>query len=257
MSSVQWFLRHSDQVEHGPFELAAIIKAASLGNVAIDTEVRHERHTRGVWILATRVPTIRDAMNLQDESVRHPASTPPIFTPSNTIQGDAVNIQTVKKTVGVRSEEFRVPKDLTTAALALFDFRFRYYITPWIIRILWAIWVGTVLLLLAKTGYELFVSPVVDAQSSRTYEAKRSNDNVHSGVPSSGFLGASPPELLTELAFGIKHRILLMIVVTASSLTLLLCIRMILEAIIVVFRIAEDASEIRSTLEEYSKSSVN
>lgn len=57
-----WFLRHTDGEVHGPYLLDQIILAAVQGNVATDTEVRHEKHTQNQWIRASRIKQIATAM---------------------------------------------------------------------------------------------------------------------------------------------------------------------------------------------------
>ncbi len=63
-----WYLRHRDGVEHGPFQLADLVTAAQAGNVAADTCVRHEVHTRAQWVFATRVQPIAQGMAREAES---------------------------------------------------------------------------------------------------------------------------------------------------------------------------------------------
>ena len=62
-ADVGWLLRHRDGVQHGPFRLADLVEAAGKGNVAADTCVRHEVHTRGQWIVAARLQPIASAMS--------------------------------------------------------------------------------------------------------------------------------------------------------------------------------------------------
>ncbi|MFK8110551.1 MAG: GYF domain-containing protein [Rubripirellula sp.] len=54
-SDVGWYLRHHDQVSHGPFSLETLEEAVRAGNVAHDTEVYHERLTEAQWTAATRI----------------------------------------------------------------------------------------------------------------------------------------------------------------------------------------------------------
>lgn len=60
--SNDWYLRHRDGVEHGPFQLADLIAAARAGNIASDTVLKHEVHSRNQWVFATRVQPVAEAM---------------------------------------------------------------------------------------------------------------------------------------------------------------------------------------------------
>lgn len=62
---------------------------------------------------------------------------------------------------GAREKPFPVPKTFVDALLALFDFRFRSFITPWIVKIVWAICVAAAMLSAVKLGYDMFVEPSV------------------------------------------------------------------------------------------------
>lgn len=60
-----------------------------------------------------------------------------------------------------REKPFPVPKTFVDALLALFDFRFRSFITPWIVKIVWVICVAAAMLSVVKLGYDMFVEPAV------------------------------------------------------------------------------------------------
>ena len=74
-----WFLRHRDNIEHGPFELHDLILAAQTGNIAPDTMLRHSKHTSNQWVIATRVTAIGKALsegNPQSATHRQATSEP-------------------------------------------------------------------------------------------------------------------------------------------------------------------------------------
>lgn len=79
-----WSLKHRDNIEHGPFELKDLITAAQTGNIATDTMLRHSKHTRNKWIIATRVANIAQALSQTvPNSERQQAATPTNTTPSS------------------------------------------------------------------------------------------------------------------------------------------------------------------------------
>ena len=57
-SSGGWYLRHRDQVEHGPFSIDDLIDAAKAGRIAPDTTVKHLITTGDQWVLARSIPGI-------------------------------------------------------------------------------------------------------------------------------------------------------------------------------------------------------
>ena len=171
-----WYLRHRDGVEHGPFQFADILEAARLGNVAADTCVRHERQTLDDWVLASRVQAIASVMKSATPRQR-PArvarapsrmtatprrttapgsSSSAVQTPVSanastalgtaTTPGTATNLGTATTPgdaiplIHRRHEPgYPVPKSFGKACLAFFDVRFRVFVTPWIITILWSL----------------------------------------------------------------------------------------------------------------------
>ncbi len=316
-----WYLRHRDGVQHGPFRLADIVSAAASGNVASDTAVRHVVHTRDQWVLAVRVQPIAQAM---PSSTDGPESTPPAASapaaaapisppatkplsplprkrravretpaspnpqgtsPKRSVfqrsgvqddpvqnapakddpvrgvpdQGSAIqraatptvstaSAQTPAPVAGnvseatldpvpairsLREHNFPVPKTFLDAAAALFDFRFRHFITPWIIKILWALAVAAAVLWLAKLGAEMFISPSLQTETALAPEA-------------SGGWQFEP--LQGNSIF--QTRIFLYGTATFVVGVLLLCARMALEAGIVFFYVASDIRELKKELKQ-------
>lgn len=131
-------------------------------------------------------------------------------------------------TIRTRQQTFPVPKRSHEAALAFFDFRFRYFVTPWIIKILWSITVTVTLLWLAVMTYSLWVQPSMDAPGPRTVD------------------GASSWEF-TPLANQSFFQTNLFSYLLLSGITLLLVLlaRVALEFMIVFFRIATDIAELK------------
>ena len=72
-------------------------------------------------------------------------------------------IENVPSIRGGRENPFPVPKTLFDAFLAIFDFRFRTFITPWIVKIVWALCVVAATMSAVKLGYDMFLEPSLDA----------------------------------------------------------------------------------------------
>ena len=132
--------------------------------------------------------------------------------------------------VRTRHHSFPVPKHSHEAALAFFDFRFRYFVTPWIIKILWSITVTVTLLWLAVMTYSLWIQPSVDAPGPRTVDGP--NRWEFTPLANQSFFQSD------FFAFALLCGITLLLVLLA---------RVALEFLIVFFRIATDIAELKRT----------
>ncbi len=248
VGSQGWFLRHHDGIEHGPFEIANLVEAARQGNIADDTEVRHDKHTKGKWILATRVSVISAAMPLQLQPISPPVAVPSrVATPGPDLPNESPVVFAAANKHGVSGQGMRVPKDVASAAMALFDFRFRYFITPWIVKLQWIICVVTGCLLLAVGTFAMVVSPVLESTSSQLDQ-----DMSGRGNPPIQWQ-QSPPSSISWLARtwnSSTARVMRYIVFVATLISGLLIIRLCLEFAIVFFRIANDIGELKSVMEK-------
>ncbi|MEE2936179.1 MAG: DUF4282 domain-containing protein [Planctomycetota bacterium] len=164
--------------------------------------------------------TSRSPAQRSSQPEDHPAANETIYGPP-TATGP-------RHTIRSRQQTFPVPKYSHEAALAFFDFRFRYFVTPWIIKILWSITVTVTLLWLAVMTYSLWVQPSMDAPGPRTVD------------------GASRWEF-TPLANQSFFQTNLFSYLLLSGITLLLVLlaRVALEFMIVFFRIATDIAELK------------
>jgi hypothetical protein len=257
MSSDLWYIRHHDKVEHGPYSLDVLVKAATEGSIATDTEVMHGKHTGGRWILAMRIRPIASVMPLNDSSTAPPPLQPegnpqPDNSPTSIQpQSDQTSVPAVAP-VAVADHSTRrhrkrppltVPKSLSAALLALFDFRFQYFITPWIIKIYWAfavIMIGTGLVF-SIGSYA--ISPIVSAVSNDTESSDQYNYN-------SGSSRNSSPIKMPKFVRSISAASIGVVVTLIAAVTFLLFLRVFLELAIVAFRIAEDMSDVRRMASE-------
>ncbi|MEM8669646.1 MAG: DUF4282 domain-containing protein [Planctomycetota bacterium] len=327
-----WYLRHRDGVEHGPFRLTDLVAAADAGNIAADTTVRHESHTRGTWVLAGRVQAIatalsrrgvagsqttaREAPNTAEptpnvanpsdaekttaatsanapvsgptpssprttsnagtasalgtasqatspasattstatnapgtapkSAFRRPGGQAPTALPGSTPFRSNRQAETVAanepepttetkstQTIRLYNQAFPVPKRFADAALTLFDFRFRYFITPWIVKILWGLTVMLALLWVSKLTYDVWIQPSLEAPGPRTED----------GTPRWEFEplgGESGQSIFQSRAFGFA-------VQCGTIMVFVLIARMLMETAIVFFRVASDIAELKRT----------
>jgi hypothetical protein len=140
--------------------------------------------------------------------------------------------------IRIYDRSFPVPKRFIDAVWVLFDFRFRYFITPWVIKILWGLTVAVVLICFVRIAYDLVIQPSMSAPGPRLAD----------GEPGWEF------EPLAGQSF-FQSRWFLLAVQSFCLLILLLCIRVVMECSIVFFRVAGDIAELKRALpkEEISK----
>ncbi|PHQ35176.1 DUF4282 domain-containing protein [Rhodopirellula bahusiensis] len=250
-----WLLRHHDKIEHGPFSLAVLVEAASRGDIVFDSEVKHDKHTEGQWILAKRVRQIREVM---------PASEPP---PTSEPEPEEPIIDRETKPdfqlkiepgrPGGKRIKLAIPRDPLSAFITIFDFRFNSFATPWIIRFIYGI--GTVTIVLATIVFwgGAFIGSAIELMKfaiggvaatdvlPKPYLASASIGQSLSFVENGGggYVGASMP----GNAFGI---ILTIIIVNLFFVIPLLILRVACEFMIVAFRVAEDVSDSKTLLRE-------
>ena len=65
-----WYVRHHDRQVHGPFSTKAIVDAVRSGNITVESELRHDRQTKGEWLPAGRFAKLQ-------ELFAKPAAVPP------------------------------------------------------------------------------------------------------------------------------------------------------------------------------------
>jgi hypothetical protein len=111
--------------------------------------------------------------------------------------------------------------------LAIFDWKFEYYLTPWIVRIVWIIFLASTFSIFLISAFTLVVSLLPEFSSAVPASPWRPHES-----PSPDFL---PSWLALRLV-----KVVLFAAYTVWTTMGILMMRMILEMIIVVFRIAED-----------------
>lgn len=243
----QWYIRHFDGVVHGPYSLDSLVDGARADNVAADSVVMHAQHTKGQWIQASQVQRILTAMNAAngEPSIQPRASRPKAA--SNKVgagasPGAEVNVKAVRRSYGRR--DMIVPKSLTEAFFALFDFRFKYFITPWIVRMQWALFVSFVLGAIAIVLFTFVISPLMELMpESRGVSPAAEVAPATRSRPTWEF---NPPALLRNQA----ARVFAICSFLGACAAALLYVRLLLESVIVFFRIAEDLTAVREIAEK-------
>jgi Domain of unknown function (DUF4282) len=277
-----WFLRHRDAIEHGPFRLADLVNAARAGNIADDTCVRHGSLTQNAWVFAVRVPPIQKAMpvakrpevaakiaapapivktqpppaipeqpasafkNSPIESAR-PESTAPAAAGTSIFRKPTAEV--TKEPLTTNSEAialpelgaagatfsrsrwddaFPVPRTFAGAVGALVtDFRFRRFVTPWIVKILWAICCLLVVVSLLALGYDFIVQPAIPTPEPKT---------------SAGQWEFQP---LNSQPF-LQARLVVFSLYSSLVCLAILCIRVCCELVLIFFRVGGDLTEVRN-----------
>jgi hypothetical protein len=252
-----WFLTHGDGDVHGPYTLAALVQAARLGNITDTTQVRHATHTKDEWLRAARMRPIAAAMESTsgDAESSPAASSPEPAATGNSTAADAeaasnadVGMEVRKpRRPGRAKSALIVPESLGGAMVALFDFRFRYFITPWIVSITWATSV-----VLAAFAFVVFTFAFLLQPISVTNPADRKITSIEGTGTPAGAVSRSPGwEFQPPAALrGHVGRIIAYGGVILAGGFGLLYLRMLFEGAIVAFRIATDLHEVRESLRE-------
>ncbi|MCC9644992.1 DUF4282 domain-containing protein [Rhodopirellula sp. JC740] len=229
--------------------MAVLIEAASRGDVAFDSEVKHEQHTRGQWILAKRVRQIREAM---------PASEPP---PVNEVEPEEPVIDRETKPdfelninpgrPNGRRIKLAIPRNPVHAIAAVFDFRFRYFVTPIIIKVIYAVAAVTIVLAAVYFWGAMFLGTFVAIFQSLVggwFESAGSSPaSFGNGAGFSAGSSSGAPE--TSAGQWFNAIVLLVILVNLGFLLPILLLRVACELVVVVFRIAEDLGSAKSSLQ--------
>jgi hypothetical protein len=248
MTEPLWYLRHYDGKEHGPFSLEQLIEAAKAGNIASDSEVSHAKHTKGQWVNANRVKLIGAALagNVAPES-------PPIEQggqqESENVAFPEINSVEARRHPRRQRMKLEVPSTLGAAFFAVFDFRFRYFVTPWIIRVFWGLTVFVMLAFLLLMVFVTVLSPAYHLMASAMPDAVSTEANDYlpeRGLPyerPAAFDGPGWTRSIAKFVRGGVARVFGLAFLIVSAAATLLWIRLVLETSIVLFRMAEDLSE--------------
>ena len=142
-----------------------------------------------------------------------------------------------------REHGYPVPKTFVDACFALIDFRFRWFVTPWIVKILWAICMTGMILWSGQLLYDYCI-PAEPAANAATTNIQILGANATGIEPSAETTGQWQFEPLDGQPFLQSHVLRLLARLTALFVGLL-CIRVVCEAAIVLIRAATDLSELK------------
>lgn len=252
-----WFLTHGDGDVHGPYTLAALVQAARLGNITDTTQVRHATHTKDEWLRAVRMRPIAEAI---ESTSGEPEASPAARSPGPSAARDPTVDDaetTASADVGVAVRKPRrsgraknaliVPESFGGAMMALLDFRFRYFITPWIVSITWATSVVLAAFAFVVFTFSFLLQPISTTDpTDRNRTVTEGTETPADAVSMSPGWEFQPPAALRG-QFG---RIIAYGGVILAGGFGLLYLRVLFEGAIVAFRIASDLHEVRESLRE-------
>ncbi len=275
-ASQGWFLTHGGDEVHGPFTMAALVEAARAGNIVSATHLRHETHTAGQWLPAGRIRPVAEALRPQQapgqpapaqqpQQPKQPApstGSPKALRPSSTSPSQrpaenhlpeaaaptsevSLEVQHPQR-LGRGKDTLVVPATLGAALGALFDFRFRYFVTPWIVKITWATCVVLSILALLVLTVVYVIQPIVVSAESQAGSGEMIADGTGTPGRSPGDWQFQPPTIMADNL----GRVITYCMTVLFFGFGLLYLRMFLEAAIVLFRIARDLSDLKDLAKE-------
>lgn len=228
--SQQWYCRIAD-TEYGPISSTDMRRWVQECRLSPDDYVRQEE---GAWIKA------RDLKGLQWPSAQPVAPvspSPPEEMAEIPWEAPASSV-TLKLQHKAGDRLARSP----SSWLALFDWRFEYYLTPWIIRALWLCF-----LVLAVVGFCFTTIGLVWGLLP-----EMSTTSAPPDFGGGGYTRPSDPLLPRWLTTRVAQVIAYVVSVIGSIIGILVT-RMMLELMIVVFRIAEDIGFLKRKASEEGK----
>ena len=227
--SQQWYCKVEGK-EYGPIAGNVVQEWALDGRLSPTDSVRKEG---GQWVAA------KEIKGLNWPPVAEPvSSSPPPSLPWEQPDDSGSTIPTVMTSHYSKTKKLgKTP----TSWLALFDWRFEYYLTPWIIRFLWIAFLLIIVVLFVLNTLGLIWGLLPDMSSAPAHS------NWGRGMPEP--TGPGLPDWLT-VRFA---KVVLYVVSVIGSIIGILVTRMMLELMIVVFRIAEDIGVLKRKYGEEGK----
>ncbi len=228
--SRQWYCRVSD-TEYGPISSTELRMWVQECRLSRDDYVRQEE---GNWVAAKHIK------GLQWPSAQPVAQVLP--TPAE----DMAEIPWEAPASSVTSKlKHRAGERLARSPsswMAIFDWRFEYYLTPWIIRVLWLCFLVVVVIGLFFTTIGLVWGMLPEMSST-------------SAPPDFGGVDYTRPSdpLLPRWLTARVAQVVAYVASVIGSIIGILVMRMMLEFLIVVFRIAEDIGFLKRKASEEGK----
>ncbi len=157
--------------------------------------------------------------------------------------------------VGRRGDILTVPTTFGAAVVGFFDFRFRYFVTPWIVKITWGICVVLAVIAMCIFTVNYLLRPLVSSAESTSGQSMSFEgdgtmpESVRIETRSSGQFEFQPPTLVEQN----MQRFIVYGATMTFVFFLLLSLRMSLELAIVLFRIAGDLGTLKEFFKEQEK----
>lgn len=142
----EWYVMGADGVTYGPFAVGQLADYVKQGRLTVDTRVQHPLHTGGVWELASNVPFLSQFFR---------QATPP---------QQQIDLSQVQAKVSSKT-------DSAGSFMDLFDLSFKRFATPWVVKILWVLFLILWLVIdmvLLLTVFSTFLVSIKEAFSGDT-----------------------------------------------------------------------------------------
>ncbi len=214
----EWRMRNQDGIEYGPYNWEHLLQFAKEGRIALTSELKNSIATNGNWIRAQRITVIAALIASQ---------TPPTSTVAvqSTIPTDTTLENSLFEAIGQagRRKPFSANSDNSNSFFDIFDWSFKRYAAPWVIRVLWLVFV-VVWFLSLVFGIVFNISVIVTGSWTE--------------------LSGETPE---RVAYTIPFLVLIMFLGIAFQLLFLLIVRIIFESFIAIFDISNSLKRIAAS----------
>ena len=147
----EWRMRNLDGIEYGPYSWEQLLQFAKEGRVSISSELQNAISTKGKWVRTERVKAIAALLALNNRPA--PSVTAPPASPLFDVISQALEL--IPPAIAHRPTEnilfdatsqsirpsYSAINNNSTSFFDILDWRFKRYATPWVIRILWLVFV--------------------------------------------------------------------------------------------------------------------
>lgn len=236
-SQPMWHVQTADGAHYGPVTKSDLDAWVTDGRLDADCQVLLDGWDQWKW-----------AEEVYPELAKQPVGDAPVFgtapQPTETFSGVArkgANVAMKGLRLGTSAVRERLTRVDKFTIWHLFDFKFQYYLTPWIIRAYW------VLTLLTTSIYLVFLTVVLIFSFAPDVSFSTSTSQPSSGW-TPGTVPSSPSEFSIR-AIAVIARIVRYIAAVVVAIFAVLTVRIICEILIVIFNIATTLTNIeRQTL---------
>lgn len=139
----EWYVMGTDGVTYGPFEVSQITDYIKQGRITSDTRIQHPKYTNSIWQSASSVPLLFQFFRTESP-------------PQQQIDLSQVKAKTASKS------------DAAGRFTDLFDLTFKRFATPWVVKIIWVLFLVLWLIIDVLLLLTVFSSFLVEAFSGDT-----------------------------------------------------------------------------------------